>query len=235
MRKAILYFLIIFGLISCNSKIEGEGIATADREIAVDSFQELGIKCNCDVTLIPSENTKIVVESHQNLIDNLIINQKGKKLEIGESKSVNDYKLYNVNIYFTPTLNKIRLNGQTKVKISGTLKAEKLEFELEDNSSIDNAFTEIDKFEIELEDNSSAKIKGTAIKLNVDSSDNSKVNLSELQTVSVNFKASDNSELSIYPLKNMSGKALGNSSVIYKGNPVKNTIIRDKASIEKIN
>lgn len=233
MKKTILISLILFGLMSCKSKIEGEGPASFEQEFETDIFGELEISCNCDVTLIPSENTKIVVESHQNLIDNLQIDSKRKKLKISEKNKVKKYSLYNLNIYFNSELSKVELKDQSKLKISGTLKAEKMEFKTSGNSIINDAFVDIDKFKIETKDNSNVYIKGTAIDLNVDTGNESIVDLFELQSVDVNFKAKDNSNLSVSPMKNLKGTAVDNSVVNYKGDPNKDATAKDKSIIEK--
>ncbi len=233
MKKTILISLILFGLMSCKSKIEGEGPARFEQEFETDIFGELEISCNCDVTLIPSENTKIVVESHQNLIDNLQIDSKRKKLKISEKNKVKKYSLYNLNIYFNSELSKVELKDQSKLKISGTLKAEKMEFKTSGNSIINDAFVDIDKFKIETKDNSNVYIKGTAIDLNVDTGNESIVDLFELQSVDVNFKAKDNSNLSVSPMKNLKGTAVDNSVVNYKGDPNKDATAKDKSIIEK--
>lgn len=233
MKRLIILSFFAFCVTSCNSSIDGEGPATAEQEIATDLFAELRADCNCILTLIPSENPKVIIESHQNLIDNLKVDSKRNRLEISENKKVGKYALYNVNVYFNPELNTVVLKGNTKMKVSGTLKAAKMNFELKDNSSISDTYTDIEKFGIKLQNNSIAQIRGTAIALDADVSGKSNADLAELQSVDVNFKTADEAQLSVFPLKNLTGKASGNSIVKYKGDPNKDATAKEKAIIQQ--
>ncbi|MFA7615584.1 MAG: DUF2807 domain-containing protein [Weeksellaceae bacterium] len=233
MKRLIILSYFVFCVTSCNSSIDGEGPATAEHEVATDLFAELRADCNCILTLIPSENPKVIIESHQNLIDNLNVDSKRNRLEISENKRVDKYALYNVNVYFNPELNTVVLKGNTKMKVSGTLKAVKMNFELKDNSSISDTYTDIEKIGIKLKNSCIAQIRGTAISLDADVSGRSNADLAELQSVDVNFKTADEAQLSVFPLKNMTGTANGNSIVKYKGDPNKDTTAKEKAIIQQ--
>jgi hypothetical protein len=233
MKKLILLNLGLLGIISCSSGIEGEGAATANKEFPIENFTSLDIECNCELTLIPAPTTKVVVESHQNLIDNLVVELKGKDLEIKENTKVSSADLYNVIVYFNPELTEIELNNQAKMKVSGTLKAEKFAIEVNDQSNIQETFVEVTDMKLDISDQTMVNLTGTIINLDLKSSDESKADLTGTQAVDVKFSASGNSQLSLYPMKNLSGKATDNSEVYYKGDPKKDTTEKDKAKIQQ--
>lgn len=233
MKKYILTLIALLIFFSCSSGLEGEGAATAQKEFAVDTFTTIETNCNCDVTLIPSETTKVSVESHQNLIDNLEIQSDGKDLVIKEKKSVDKYDLYNVNIYFNPNLTKVELNNQSKLKISGTLKADNFDLEVNDQSTVNESFLEIKDMELDVSNQTQVKMKGTVIKLNIEASDESRTDLIDLQAVEVNFDAKNNASLSVYAMKDLSGTATDNAQVSYKGDPNKDTNEKDRAFIQQ--
>ncbi len=233
MKKLSLLLSISLLILSCNSGLEGEGAATAKKEFAVDHFSSLETKCNCDVTLIPSETSKVVVESHQNLIDNLEIKSNGNNLVIKELKSVGQYDLYNVNVYFNPNLTEVELNHQSKMKISGTLKANEFSLEVNDQSTVNETFVDIKEFDLDISDQTLVKITGTAINLDLSASDQSRGELTELQAVEIDFDAKNNASLSIYAMKDLKGKAIDNAQVFYKGDPNKDTTEKDRAIIQK--
>ncbi len=233
MKNCILTLTASLIFFSCSSGLEGEGAATAQKEFAVDTFTTIETNCNCDVTLIPSENSKVVVESHQNLIDNVEILSKGNDLVVKEKKSVGKYDLYNINIYFNPNLTKIELNNQSKLKISGTLKADEFELEVNDQSTINETFLEIKDLDLDVSNQTQVKMNGTVIKLNVDASDESRTDLVDLQAVEVNFEAKNNASLSVYAMKDLSGTAIDNAQVSYKGDPNKDTNEKDRAFIQQ--
>lgn len=233
MKKLILFFAIFIGILSCNSSIEGEGPATMTQEFAVDEFNTLEIDCNCDVTLIPSEKLEVVVESHQNLIENLSLSSKRNTLKIEENAPVSKYSLNNVNIYFNSELKKIKLSGETRMEVSGTLKSEDLEVELKNNSDWTQTFIEVKNLKLNANDNSLLQLGGTVIDLKVRSFNNSNVNISSLQAVEIDFESKDNSELSLQVMKKLKGTAYGNSVVFYQGDPVKDISEKDKGSIKQ--
>ena len=233
MKNIILLISIATLVVSCSSGIEGEGAATAKKEFAVDHFSSFETHCNCDITLIPSEISKVVVESHQNLIDNLEIKTKGNDLVIKELKSVDNYDLYNVNVYFNPNLNEVELNNQSKLKTSGTLKADQFSFEINDQSSITETFLDIKNLDLDVSDQTQIKMTGTAINVEINAYDESRTDLTELQAVEIDFDAKNNASLSIYAMKDLKGTAVDNAQVSYKGDPNKNTTEKDRAIIQK--
>lgn len=232
MRNLILLFILIAAT-SCNSGLEGEGTASVKKEFTFTSFNSIEANCNCDITLIPSETSKVVVESHQNLIDNLDLKLKGNELEISEKKNVGQFDLYNILIYLPSDLKEIELNKQARLKTSGTIKADRLKIEANDQSSISQTYLDIKDLKLDISDQSGAVISGIAINLRVSSSDEAIGNFSELQAVEIDFDAEDNSHISLYAMKNLSGKAENNAQVSYKGDPYKNTTEKDRAFINK--
>lgn len=232
MRNLILLFILIAAT-SCNSGLEGEGTASVKKEFTFTSFNSIEANCNCDITLIPSETSKVVVESHQNLIDNLDLKLKGNELEISEKKNVGQFDLYNILIYLPSDLKEIELNKQARLKTSGTIKANRLKIEANDQSSISQTYLDIKDLKLDISDQSGAVISGIAINLRVSSSDEAIGNFSELQAVEIDFDAEDNSHISLYAMKNLSGKAENNAQVSYKGDPYKNTTEKDRAFINK--
>jgi hypothetical protein len=233
MKNLILILTVSLLAFSCNSKIDGENAATAKKEFKATDFKNLDVNCNCDVTVIPSEISKVVVESHQNLIDNLEIVSNEKNLKIKEKKPVGEYDLYNVNIYTNPGLSEIELSKQTKMKISGTLKSEKLKIEAKDQSFVNQAYLDIQDLELDFSDQSNVNLSGTAINLNLDIADESIADLSNLQTVKTEFNAEGNAMTTLHALKDLTGKAIDNSKIFYLGDPDKDTAEKDKATITK--
>lgn len=233
MKKIALSLIVSASLLSCQSKIEGEGMANIEQTFAVDVFEQLSIDCHCEVTLIPSEDAKIVVESHQNIIDNLVFNTKKAALNINENAQVKKSSLYNVHVYYSPILHKISLNGKTQLKTAGTLKAEEMTIQLRDASHLTQTFSEIKNLNIELADQSNVQMSGTVIHLKVNANDDSNANLAQLQAVDVEFKTKKSSQLSVYAMKTLEGKATDNARVFYSGNPKKNTTEKDQAVIQQ--
>lgn len=232
MKKFILLSFATFTLLSCNSSIEGEGAATANQEFEIEAFNKIEINCNCDVTIIPSDSTKVVMETHQNLLENMAVDSKKNKLTIKEIKNVSNFKLNNLNIYVTD-LQEIKLNRQAKLKISGTLKTDKIQIETNDQTSINQAYVDFKELKLTAKDQSKIELSGLVINLDLQIHNQAQAHLEKLQVVDIEFSAKDNAIATINPLKSMSGKASGTSQVLYTGDPYKETQESDRALIQK--
>ncbi|MFA5620660.1 MAG: DUF2807 domain-containing protein [Weeksellaceae bacterium] len=233
MKRMIITLMMTNFFFSCRSNIEGEGVATAQSEYQIEQFSNLTVDCNCDVTLIPSELPNVVVESHQNIIDNLEVTSKRKDLIIKEKSGVSNTDLYNINVYVNQDLTKIKLTNHAKLRISGTLKLNDLQIELKDLSTISEANVDLKRLEMRMSGLSRIEMKGTAINLMLHASGESEADLFSLQTVDTDFRAEDESQLLLYAMKGLTGTATDNAKVNYKGDPVKKTTERDRAIIEQ--
>lgn len=232
MKKLFLISFILTLITSCNSGLKGEGAATASQNFIVDPFEKIEIDCNCDVNLIPSTTQKIVVESHQNLVDNVEVVSKNNKLTIKDIKKVGEYDLYNVNIYIT-NLSDIELNAQSKLKIAGTLKTQKVSIEVNDQAQVHQAYIDLKNLKLNINDQAQVTLTGLVVDLDLNIEDEATADLSGLQAVDIKLNAKDNSHSTINPLKSMSGKASENARVFYIGDPQKDTKESDRALITK--
>lgn len=218
---------------SCQSNIEGEGNATFSEEIKIQNFDKLVVECNCNLILIPAEEPKIIIESHQNIIENAVVHSNSKKLIINEKKEVKDFDLYNVMVYFSKEINEINLEENTKMNVAGVLKSEELKLKIADRSEINQSAMEIRDFELKAEGHTKVNINGSGIQVKIKASDHSKINLSDFKIVDADFEAKDNSELNLNVMKTLNGKASNHSKVVYEGNPVKNISEKDLANVRQ--
>lgn len=233
MKKIITLTLAALFFVSCSSPIEGEGAATGIKEIETGDFQKIEVDCNCYLTLIPSETSKLVIESHENLIENTEVKSKKKSLKISEKKRVEDFDLYNLNLYTSTPLSDIVLSGKARMKTSGTLTSDKLSLTAKDETSVSQAHMEVGDADFDFRGQSKINISGTAVNLSLNADGKSDADLSKLICVDINFKAFDYSALTLYAMKNLKGRAHDNSVVFYLGNPSKSTTEKDKAIIQQ--
>lgn len=119
------------------------------------------------------------------------------------------------------------------MKISGTLKSDKFKIEANDQSFINEAYVDIKDFELDISNQTNVTVTGTAIKLEVNSSDQSIGNFSQLQAVETEFQAKNESSLSLWVMKDLSGEASDNAQVSYKGDPNKDTKETGRAMINQ--
>lgn len=229
-----LLLVMSFVLISCGpSSIEGEGLADQSAELTLDDFHKIDATCNCVITIIPSDSSKVVIESHQNIIDNLDLKSAKGTLKIKEKASVTESSLYNVNVFVKPTLEEISLNGSTTMKISGAIKTDKFKLSASNQSRITESYLDVKDLIIEAYDQVEATLTGSSITLDAKTENSSIMDLSGLPVNEIIFSASENSKLDLYPRKSLKGKASDNALVTYLGDPTKETQVSGRAEINK--
>ena len=233
MKNLLTLSLIALSLIGCSSSIDGDGVATAQKNFTVDQVTELDVNCNCNVTLISGNTVGVKAESHQNILDNLVVEGKNGSLKINESSTVNQYTAYDVFVYVTRDLKKINLSGQTSLQVSGTLNVDDLEIRTNSQSAIDNSYLITNNLKLSSYDQSLVNLKGTAIALVYKGENQSKAELFNFETNDAQIYTSDNAILNINSRKSLAGSAKGNSIITYIGEPSKDTKIADNAQVIK--
>lgn len=233
MKKIILLSLFFILLVSCNSSVNGEGIATAQKEYKVDKIDNLTISCNCNVILVPGNTTNLRIDSHQNLIDNLDITTNKNSLSIKEKKDVKDFSSYDVYVYVTRDFKKFIIDKKTSVTTSGALNVDELEIIAKDQSKISQTYLITDKLDLRSEDHSSILLEGTTEKMKIKAENNSKLNLFKFEVNEVDFLAEDNALLDVNARQILSGSAKNNTIVSFIGDPNKELKITDQAQVLK--
>lgn len=233
MKKIIL--LGFLGLIatSCSSSIDGEGVATAQKEYTANNIKDLSVSCNCNVILVPGNTTGVKVESHQNIIDNLEVTANNQTLSIKEKSNVDQYSAYDLYVYVTRDLEKIDVNKQTSLTTSGTLNVDELEMNVTDQARISQTFLITNDFNLKADDQTNIMLEGTAGTMKVKAYGEAKLDLFKYEVNEANFTTDDNALLDINARQTLYGAAKGNSIVNFMGDPNKDTKVTDRAQVLK--
>jgi len=233
MKKTVLLAMIGFTAFSCSSSIDGEGVATAQKNFTIDQITDLDINCNCNVTLISGSEVGVKAESHQNILDNLIVEGNNGKLVIEEKSAVDQSSAYDVFVYVTRDLKDLSLTGLTALKVSGTLNVDDLEIETHDQAKMDNSYVITNNLKLSTYDQSVVDLKGTSLALIYTGENQSKGELFAFETNDAQVYTADNAILNINSRKSLAGSVKGNSMVTYIGEPSKDTKIADNAQVIK--
>ncbi|MBS7332055.1 MAG: DUF2807 domain-containing protein [Weeksellaceae bacterium] len=233
MKKLLTLLFTGLVLASCSSSVDGEGVATAQKNFTVDQITKLNLSCNCNVTLIPGNEVGVKVESHQNIVDNLMVEAKNGSLTIKENSPVDQYSAYDVFVYVTRDLKQAEFSNQATVKVSGTLNVDDLEMDVNDQVKIEDAYLITNNFKLSVHDQAAVTLKGTSISLIYNGESQSKAELFDFETNDAQAYTSDNAILNINSRKSITGSAKGNSVITYIGEPSKDTKIADNAQVVK--
>lgn len=234
MIKKIIFLTVgVTFLTSCSSTIDGEGAGDVKQVIATESVKSLEVDCNCQVTLIPGSENKIEVESHQNIIDNLNISNKGNIVIVSENKEVDTYNNYNVFVYVTKDLQDLELGSLTNLKISGTLNVDKFALNIKDQAKIVEAYFIANDMEIKAQNQIQIELQGTVNKLEVKAYDQANLDLSKFVAYDTEFVAEDNVKFVVNAKSALIGEANGRAIVEYLGDPRKDIKSVDQAQVIK--
>ena len=233
MKKALLLGLLTFVVTSCSSTIDGDGVATAQKEYTASSIKDLNVSCNCNVILVPGNKTGVKVESHQNIIDNLVVDAKNNSLDITEKSNVDQYSAYDIYVYVTRDLEKLKIDKQTSLTTSGTLNVDELALEVNDQAKINQTFLITNNFDLKADDQSNIMLEGTAGTMKVKAYGEAKLNLFKYEVNEADITTDDNALLDVNARQTLYGSAKGNSIVNFMGDPKKDTKITDRAQVLK--
>lgn len=233
MKKLLTLSLAGLALASCSSSVDGEGVATAQKKFTVDHITSLDLSCNCNVTLISGNEVGVKVESHQNIVDNLLVEAKNGSVSISEASQVDQYSAYDVFVYVTRDLKEVDFSKQATVKFAGTLNVDDLEMEVNDQVKVEDAYLITNNFKLSVYDQAAVRLKGTSISLIYNGKSQSKGELFDFETNDAQAYTSDNAILNINSRKSIAGSAKGNSVITYVGEPSKDTKIADNAQVVK--
>ncbi len=233
MKKTLFVGFLSLFVFSCSSSIDGDGVATAQKEFTADLVKDLNVSCNCNLILVPGNKTGVKVESHQNIIDNLEVTAKGNSLVIKEKSNVDEYSAYDVYVYVTRDLEKLNVEKQTSMITSGTLNVDALKMTVADQAQINQTFLITNNFDLKAEDQANILLEGTAGTMKVKAYGESKLNLFRYEVNEADFKTDDNALLDINARQTLYGSAKGNSIVNFMGDPNKDTKVADRAQVNK--
>lgn len=229
-----MFLLSLIGLFltSCNSSITGEGSADMAQDYKISNFTEIKAKGLFKLMLVESDSTYVSVQTHKNLIENMDISNSGNTLNIAEKKNVDSFESYEVYVYYSQTIEVIKIDGKILLESAGNLIGKGLKIETKGNTTIDQFSTTIKDLEIEAKDNSEITLKGEATKLKVNAENVTVVNLSELISNIADVYLSDEAKAKINVKNELNGKISNNALLEYQGNPKKDVDVKDRGKIQ---
>jgi hypothetical protein len=233
MKKLFHYIILcvlFILLLSCSPAIKGEGEIT-NKEIKISPIKEVSANGVFRlIYLFDSNNPRIVIESYENLIQNLKIENSDGKLTISETKNVKDPDLYNVYIY-NSQIEKFDIHDLVNVDINSQLRVSKLTINLYDVSKFLANTIVVNELDVHINDVSKINLKGTSNTLNLIAEDTSDFTAPFLEVSEAHVELSDVAKAEINVKSKLVGKISDNSKLNVIGNPAKDIQQKDLAVI----
>lgn len=227
-KKLAFFFLIT--LFSCDSENASDCFQTSgtksSKEITVENFDKINISQGIELIIKEGPETKVIIESGQNLMDGITAEVSEGKLYLRNSNGCNWVRDYNdTKVYVTtPTLVNVYSSSQFGVKSEGILNFPVLSlqsgmfsdtasgtFELQVNCGV-----------LTIEDNKSSyfKISGNTIDLGVNFYDgNARFDGSNLIAQNVHCFQRSSNDIIVHPTSKITGTLYSTGNIVLKNIP----------------
>lgn len=144
MKKRILFLIFPFLLASCFTEENWDAGTEMTRRINLQSFQTIDINSVFDFFLVQDTVNFALVTCGSNLMDNVMIQQKGNGLQCSQNIGMNwarTYKRTVIELHYK-TLTSIQINKSSFIGTKNTFKG--TEFSIKDNSPVSEIDIDID-------------------------------------------------------------------------------------------
>jgi len=197
--------------------IKGEG-PIIEKTLDVSDFTGVSLGISGNVILKQGNQTSVVVEGQQNIIDNIQTDVYGDVWRIRYDKNVRNHK--RVTIYITmPTLTEAYVSGSGGMKSKGAFSnLGDLELAVSGSGKLS---LDVDAKTIESAISGSGDIHlaGNSHEMEVQISGSGELEGFNMQTKDCNIRISGSGECEISVAENLEVKVSGSGDVFYKGNP----------------
>ena len=233
-RLKLAFITVMLAALACSIPlidtvaITGSGDLVTVEE-SVSGFDRLDISHTFDADIIQSQTYGLVVELDDNLVEYLIIEQRGDTLLLGleDDQSYNNITL-KAQISM-PVLRAIELSGASDVKFTQFSSSNPFDVEISGASSVEGDI-EAGDVAIDLSGASDIRLSGRGNDLKLDASGSSEVDLSDFSVNNAELDLSGASDATVNVSGRLDVSASGASDVKYIGSPTFGTVETSGAS-----
>lgn len=229
MFKAII-FLFLIVLFSCDSENASDCLQTSGsiitKEFTVENFNKINISEGIELIIKEGQETKVTVESGQNLMNGITAEISEGQLFLRNSNGCNWARNYNdTKVYVTtPTLVNVYSSSQFAVKSDGVLSFPVLSLQsgMFTNTASGTFELEVNCNSLTIEDNESTyfKIAGNTQSLNVNFYDgNARFEGSNLIANEVSCFQRSSNDIIVNPINKISGTIYSTGNIVLKNTP----------------
>ena len=226
----IVRFLLIITLFSCNSEntldcYQASGTKTT-REVTVENFDKINISQGIELIIKEGPETKVIVESGQNLISGITAEVSEGQLYLRNSNGCNWVRDYNnTTVYVTtPTLVNVYSSSQFGAKSDGVLSFPVLTLQsgMFSNTASGTFELEVNCGGLTVEDNEATyfKVTGNVETLNVNFYDgNARFDGSNLIANEVHCFQRSSNDIIVNPISKIAGTIYSTGNIVLKNTP----------------
>ena len=220
--KALLKIIAIAGLINILTQAcvfnykRGNGDIDV-REIKVENFERINIGGNYDVTLIKSDDTRVVIETDVNLQDYINTELYNKTLNINNVHNLKSTDGIKIEIYYKE-IQKIYSTGASKVSNDDILETEELTINLSGAGAI-NLEIQTSMVKVNLTGAGVIQLSGDTDVQETHISGAGGLSANELKSKTCSINLSGLGGAEVYVVEKLEATITGVGGIVYSGNP----------------
>lgn len=227
------FFAVMLTVIlsSCNDCMEGNG-KMATRTAKFTEITAVSLSLSADVKLVADSSGVIKIEGESNIIEAIILEQKGTKLRITSEPCFSSNKPITITIPMK-TVSDLQINGSGSIKSENKMSSADLELGINGSGDID---VEVDAANVLSKINGSGNIilKGAAQRHKIEVNGSGNVEAENFPTGKVSIAVNGSGDCKVMATTALGIKIRGSGSVYYSGAPDISTDIKGSGSLEKL-
>lgn len=193
------------------------------RNVSVSNFSSIGVSSGIDLYLTQGTNESLTIKGDNDLIKDVVVEQKGTSINIKYKDGVNWSRLFKnqtIKVYVNyKTLKSLAASGGSDVYTQNLLKTEALSVAASGGSDLKLNLNCRD-LSIATSGGSDVELKGSGENMNATASGGSDIDAFGFTVANARVSSSGGSDVNIYVTKALEANASGGSDVNYKGNAV---------------
>lgn len=138
--KYVIYIIIATSIVSCNvvsnmTKVNGQGSVKTET-MSLNEFNELKISKGWQVTLIPAEENKLVIQANENLLELLIVENNSNQLTVSADEQIGQADAKLIEIYYSSQLTSLDCSAGVDLTAGGNLNFDDLSLSISSGSEV---------------------------------------------------------------------------------------------------
>jgi hypothetical protein len=218
-------------LSSCNDCMDGNG-KMATRTAKCPEITAINLTLSADVKLVSDSTGMVKIEGESNLIEAIILEQKGTELRIYAEPCISSNKPITITIPMK-SVNELQINGSGSIKSENKMVAGDLELDIYGSGDID---LEVDATNVFSKINGSGNIvlKGASQRHKIEVNGSGDLDAENFPTGNVGITVNGSGDCKVLATTALAIKIRGSGNVYYSGAPDISSDIKGSGSLEKI-
>ncbi len=219
-----IVMLVLFSslVIACKfdvSGIRGKG-EVVTKEISLnESFTEIKGESGWNIQLIKSSENKIVLNTNENLVEQLDYHINNNRLTLGSKNNINS-GTREITLYYTENLVLVKSSSGSRIDSEEIFEQEEITVDASSGSSI-NLNLKTKKTTVDVSSGAKIELKGTSIYFNGDASSGGRINAKDLKTKECIVDASSGGNIDIHNEGSIKADVSSGGDIDYYGKPEK--------------